>query len=229
MLHIGFLDYLREMNFAALVLRFVLGAVCGGAIGLEREKKQRPAGFRTHILVCVGSVTAMVVGLYLHDAGYPTDVARLGAQVISGIGFLGAGTILVTRQHHIKGLTTAAGLWASACIGLAVGAGFYEAALFGTALIIIVSSYLFRVSKNVFENSKYIRLYVELREASCIGVLLKELERLGISMSDSDVERSAERQIVVLMCELECQSATDHRELLAELRRVDGVITIEEI
>ena len=107
----------------------VLAAFCGSAIGIEREFKRRPAGFRTHILICLGAamttLTSQYLSLIMH---YYTDMARLGAQVVAGIGFIGAGTIIVTKRQRVKGLTTAAGLWTVAIIGLALGGGFYEGA-----------------------------------------------------------------------------------------------------
>ena len=127
-----------KMTVNANVLRLALAMLLGGCIGLERERKRRPAGFRTYMLVCLGAALTVLLSLYEYtlitgpwsalaaELGMKTDVSRFGAQVINGIGFLGAGTILVTGRQQVKGLTTAAGLWASACTGLAVGAGFYE-------------------------------------------------------------------------------------------------------
>ena len=131
--------YLREFHFASVVLRLALAMLLGGCIGLERERKRRPAGFRTYMLVCLGATLTVLLSLYeftmvtgpwsdiCAEIGIKTDVSRFGAQVINGIGFLGAGTILVTGRQQVKGLTTAAGLWASACTGLAVGAGYFSA------------------------------------------------------------------------------------------------------
>jgi uncharacterized membrane protein YhiD involved in acid resistance len=140
------------------LLRLGFAVFCGGVIGLERGRKRRPAGFRTHMLVCLGAALAMLISQYLSMMEKDfwsvltsfvanTDVSRLGAQVINGIGFLGAGTIIVTGRQEVKGLTTAAGLWASACMGLTIGAGFVEGAFFGCILIsftIIVFSRLER-------------------------------------------------------------------------------------
>ena len=125
------LEYFRELNFASTLLRLTMAMLFGGLIGLERERKRRAAGFRTYMLVCLGAALAMLLGQYeelmittnwaasLEGLGVKADVARFGAQVVNGIGFLGAGTIIVTRRNQIKGLTTAAGLWASAIVGLA--------------------------------------------------------------------------------------------------------------
>ena len=115
--------YLREFHFASVVLRLALAMLLGGCIGLERERKRRPAGFRTYMLVCLGATLTVLLSLYeftmvtgpwsdiCAEIGIKTDVSRFGAQVINGIGFLGAGTILVTGRQQVKGLTTAAGLW----------------------------------------------------------------------------------------------------------------------
>ena len=122
--------WLLEPTLLTMIIRTFMALLCAGVIGYERDAHGSAAGLRTHILVCLGAMIAMSTGIFavMHYSG---DASRIGAQVVSGIGFLGAGTIMVNRGH-IKGLTTAAGLWASACIGLAIGTGFYEAAIVGT-------------------------------------------------------------------------------------------------
>ena len=131
-------DGLRDVTVQSVVLRLVLAVVCGGAIGIERAFKRRPAGFRTHILICLGAAMTTLTSQYLYlNMHYYTDMARLGAQVVAGIGFLGAGTIIVTRRQRVKGLTTAAGLWASAIIGLALGGGFYGGGILTTLMILL--------------------------------------------------------------------------------------------
>jgi putative Mg2+ transporter-C (MgtC) family protein len=129
------------------LLRLALAGIFGGIIGFEREHSHRPAGFRTHILVAVGSALVMLTSSFIFEEyrGFTNlDPARLGAQVISGIGFLGAGTIL-REGFSVKGLTTAASLWAVSCIGLAVGIGYYEGAIISTIFIIITLNILKRV------------------------------------------------------------------------------------
>lgn len=128
--------WLLEPNLLTLVIRTLLALLCAGIIGYDRDSQGSAAGIRTHILVCLGAMIAMCTGEFV-SMYYSADAERIGAQVVSGIGFLGAGTIMVNRGH-IKGLTTAAGLWASACIGLAIGTGFYEAAIVGTAAVFFV-------------------------------------------------------------------------------------------
>ena len=131
-------DPLRDMTFASIALRMIMSFLCGGLIGLEREYKRRAAGFRTHILICLGAAITTMTSQYLALVmGFSTDMGRLGAQVIAGIGFIGAGSILVTRRQRVKGLTTAAGLWAAAIIGLCFGAGFFEGGIVATILILL--------------------------------------------------------------------------------------------
>ena len=135
---IEFLNPLRDMNLLSVTVRVLLAVSCCGLVGLEREYKRRPAGFRTHILICLGAAMTTLTGQYLVLVmNYNTDMGRLGAQVVAGIGFIGAGTIIVTKGNRVKGLTTAAGLWTAAIIGLALGCGFYEGAIFATFAILL--------------------------------------------------------------------------------------------
>ena len=167
------LTYLREFNMASVLLRLTLAVLLGGIIGINREHKRQPAGFRTYMMVCMGAALTMVLGQYQYmmldivwkeaqrEVGMITDVTRLGAQVINGIGFLGTGTILVTEQREVKGLTTAAGLWASACVGLAIGAGFYEGVLLGFLAILLSIEIFPWVEEFILAWSRNMNLYVE--------------------------------------------------------------------
>ena len=137
-----FWSYMQELNSVTIPLRLLLSLLLGGVIGLERERKHRPAGFRTYMLVCLGAALTMMISQFLIQKGFSSDASRIGAQVVSGVGFLGVGTIIVTKRQQVKGLTTAAGLWASACMGLAIGAGFYEAAFYACLFIILAFSIL---------------------------------------------------------------------------------------
>ena len=139
--------WLLEPTILTLTIRALLALLCAGVIGYERNAHGAAAGLRTHILVCLGAMLAMCTGEFV-SLYYNADANRIGAQVVSGIGFLGAGTIIV-HHGHISGLTTAAGLWASACIGLAIGTGFYEAAIVGTACVFIVERLMRNVSKSI--------------------------------------------------------------------------------
>ncbi|MBE6037118.1 MAG: MgtC/SapB family protein [Clostridiales bacterium] len=141
------LETLSGINIWSIFLRILLAALFGGLIGSNRDRHGRAAGLRTHILVCVGAALTTMLGLYIHaELGYSNDPMRMGAQVISGIGFLGAGTIMVRNHSHVTGLATAAGLWSTACIGLATGAGFYWGASLAVLVVLVTLSILSKLS-----------------------------------------------------------------------------------
>lgn len=161
-----FIDYIRDFNTITVIIRLILSFIFGGMIGMERGKRGRAAGFRTHILVCMGAAMTVMTGIFAVEVlGMSSDPLRIGAQVISGIGFLGVGTILVTGRTHVKGLTTAAGLWTTAAIGLAVGIGFYEAAFLCAVIAVLTIVFLNRFEIAVVGKNRNIDLYVELKEA----------------------------------------------------------------
>ena len=132
---------LLNLNELTIFVRLLLALICGGVLGFERTRKRRPAGLRTYMLVCVGATVIMMTAQFMNQY-WGGDLGRMPAQVISGIGFLGAGTIMVTKYYRILGLTTAAGLWASACIGLALGIGFYFGAILTTLVLVVVVAFV---------------------------------------------------------------------------------------
>ncbi len=137
---VAFVQNLHQLTGISMVLRLVAATLIGCAIGSERGRHGRAAGMRTHMVVCLGASLCTVLGMYIvQRLGFTADPMRVGAQVISGVGFLGAGTILVRRSSQIVGLTTAAGLWATATIGLVVGAGYFEAAFLATVLVLFAN------------------------------------------------------------------------------------------
>lgn len=188
---LSFLDPVRDLTAWAVVLRMLLSAAAGGTIGLEREFRRRPAGFRTHILICLGAcITTMTSQYLLLDMHYYTDITRLGAQVIAGIGFVGAGAIVVTRSRQVKGLTTAAGLWVSAIIGLSLGAGFYEGGIFTTLLVLAAELVLTRFEYRTLRNSSRLSLYVEYKARPQLDGVLMLLEQEHIRASRLEITRS---------------------------------------
>ena len=181
---------LYEINILSITLRLFLAIVFGGIIGLERGRNKHQAGFRTHILVCVGAAMAMLTNQYIYEYISPmSDPARFGAQVISGVGFLGVGTILVTGRHKIKGLTTAAGLWASACIGLALGIGFYAGALIAAVGVFIALAVLPVVERYFYTRSRVMDIYVEISSIRQVSNLLFYIRSQGAVIYDTHVSR----------------------------------------
>ena len=222
---------LREVTFSAVVLRICVALILGGCIGLERGLKKRPAGLRTYMLVCVGSCLIMMTDQYIYQIFGTGDPARMGSQVVSGIGFLGAGTIIVTQRSQIKGLTTAAGLWASAAVGLAVGIGFYEAAVFGSIIIFVVLTILQRFDTMVHRNAKSLELYVELSGEIPPGQFMSRVRELGVEldgvqMDTDNTMADGSRSYVV---GLTSGRRLHHAELLAEVQSIPGVARVEAL
>ena len=180
---------LRELTLPSILVRTFLAMLFGGILGYEREKRHRPAGFRTYILVCLGATLAMMVGLYISALTGTSDAARIPSQVVSGIGFLGAGTILVTKQNQVKGLTTAAGLWTLACLGLALGAGFYTAAIICFAAIWISIRLLLIVDKRLSAPSKTVSLYVEFLKMEYLSSFISFARSQNCSVENLEITR----------------------------------------
>ncbi len=160
-------DFVYEFNYTTIALRLVFAILAGGIIGLERGKHGSAAGLRTHILVCIGSTMTALTGYYVYDVlNIQGDVLRLAAQVVSGIGFLGAGMIIVKNNNVIVGLTTAAGMWATAAIGIALGYGFYSGAAIATLLCFFTAAFLTSLER---QRKKLFHIYLELDVSHNIG------------------------------------------------------------
>ena len=173
---------LKELNAWSVTVRVVLAVLLGGLIGLERGLHGRAAGLRTHILVCLGAALTTMVGIYsVSELGLSGDPLRVGAQVVSGIGFLGAGTIMVRNKDQITGLTTAAGLWATASIGLAIGVGFYLASILAFLSVIVSVLILVHLERSVKRRSAYGH-YIELNDASQVNIIYDEMRSLVYRM-----------------------------------------------
>lgn len=174
---------LVNFNYISIATRIILSVILSGIIGWERSKSGRAAGLRTHILVCLGACVVSLTGLYLKHQ-YGADPSRIAAQVISGIGFLGTGTILVKRQSEIVGLTTAACIWSTGCIGIALGYGLYWIALLATVLCFIIMKTMARWEQGVKHKGTVFRVYGELHDASQTNEFLTEMEDADIDVSD---------------------------------------------
>lgn len=174
-----------------LILQVAIAAILGGIIGYEREKIKRPAGLRTHILVCVGSTIAMQTNIFLmanHLGTVNVDPSRIGASVVSGIGFLGAGTI-IREGASVKGLTTAASLWAVACIGLAVGSGFYVGSIAGTVIILLTLTLFVRVERKIsFSASAYSLEIITISHPGQLGKIGTILGKVDTKINEITIE-----------------------------------------
>lgn len=225
------MNYLKEPNLASALFRLTLATVCGGLIGIERIRKRRPAGFRTHTLVCIGAALTMIISQYLWSIGQTTDLSRLGAQVINGIGFLGAGTIIVTGRQQVKGLTTAAGLWASACMGLAIGAGFYFGALVGCILIIVTTTILSYFEGRIMSTARNMNIYIEFISTNDIGAVIEILKKMEVRIFDVEITkiRASDGLPPSAIFSIRLPKKLRHAEVMASISSVDGVQTVEEL
>lgn len=177
-------DILTRLNLISTAFRILLAMVCGGVIGLEREKANQAAGMRTYMLVCMGASVVMLTGQYMYETFQAGDPARLGAQVISAIGFLGAGSIIIAGGKRVKGLTTAAGLWVAGCIGLTIGIGFYAAAVLMTGAVFLVMSKLRLVEEHIVYEDLSVYVYLELDPDTGISDLSDALAREGLEVKE---------------------------------------------
>ena len=223
-------DGLRALTLLSVALRMLLAVVCGGVIGLERENKRRPAGFRTHILICLGAcmttLTGQYLSVYMH---FYTDMGRLGAQVINGIGFLGAGTVIVTGRQEVKGLTTAAGLWASACMGLAVGAGFYSCVIPAFLLILLSIRTLPWLENLIVENTRNINIYVEFDSIDSMAGIISDIRSRHVRILDVEIERDSEKKQPGACFVLRMDKRMKHVDFLAALAENRAIRAIEEL
>ena len=225
-------DGLRDMSMLSITVRMLLATICGGFIGMEREFKRRPAGFRTHILICLGAAMTTLTSQYLYlHMHYYTDMARLGAQVVAGIGFIGAGTIIVTRKQRVKGLTTAAGLWAAAIVGLALGGGFYEGGIFTTLLILMAELVFSKMEYRMMENAPEINLYMEYRDKDCLEEVLKLFRELNLKVLGMEITRStgSETHNACAIFSLRLNKKCKVEILLHRMHATDGVFSVEEL
>ncbi|MBR5519176.1 MAG: MgtC/SapB family protein [Clostridia bacterium] len=225
------LDFLREPTLLAAAIRLFVAMLFGGILGIERGLKKRPAGFRTYMLVCVGAALVMVTNQYITEIFHTGDPARLGAQVISGIGFLGAGTIIVTGRNQVKGLTTAAGLWTAACLGLATGLGFIEIAVIAFICMYLSLTLFHRIDKFLVGRSRVLDLLIEFKSIKYMGGFTKMLREKGIKLSNLEYIRNVDENndATTIVVTLQLKQRGTHADFISELSTIDGIKNIEEI
>lgn len=219
----------RALTVMAIVVRIVIAVAFGGVIGMERGMKNRPAGLRTYMLVTVGACVVMLLNQYVYQVYETGDPVRLGAQVISGIGFLGAGTIIVTSHNQIKGLTTAAGLWASACVGLTIGIGLYEVALAGGIAIFVVLTVIQEWDYRVRSKAGEIEVYIELEKEMTLGKFLRNLRDRGLEMSNLQRETDGAfgDEVLAFVVTIRGKERILQQELARIVRKIEGVKYME--
>lgn len=219
------LDGFRALGFGAVLVKMLAACLCGTLIGLERSSKNRPAGFRTHILTCLAAAVAALTSLYIFmEMKLPADISRIGGQVISGLGFIGAGTIVVTKRLSIKWLTTAAGLWTTGIIGLAIGSGYYELGLLGTALVLVTETALARLSLGIKCAPEF---GVELlyNEKDALDRVLRHCKDSNMAIVNLKIHTLEDDDEARYAAEISLRGGVKCEALLDRLHQIPGVVS----
>ncbi len=224
-------EWFSDWNAVTILVRLLIAGIVGFLVGYDRERKNKPAGLRTHILVCLGAALATMTALYAVYMFPDTniDITRLGGQMITGIGFLGAGVIFISNKNRVEGLTTAAGLWACTCCGLAIGFGFLEGTLVTVALIIITMLLLPVFEKNVRHSRKQFDLYLEFDQGTSPGGFLRLLHSNDISYSNYRViqeDNGKEGPIVIVSISM--TKKQNKEEFFTQLNALNGLKFLHE-
>ena len=229
MLH--FLDPFRGVDTLSVIIKLFTAVLIGAAVGLERSHKNKPAGVRTHMLVATGAAIASMTGLFIQIAtDMPSDITRISAAVISGLSFLGVGTIVVTKSYNVKGLTTAAGLWASGIVGIAAGLGFYEGAFLAGALILFseLSAGFFR---GLITHEPIYNVEVLTRDKDTMAKVMRVLKDHHVSISNLKMiftEVDGE-PYYLSQVHLKIRSDSDKEKIYSQMASVEGVEQVLEI
>lgn len=214
---------LKGLNLLSVSVRILLSVLCGGVIGAERGRAHQPAGMRTHMLVCLGAAIVMSTGQYMYEAFGAGDPSRMGAQVISGIGFLGAGSIIISGKTRVRGLTTAAGLWTAASIGLALGIGFYSGGLIGTFVVYLIMTHLKKVEYRMLTEEVCCGIYLEFSQEASIAFITQKLIDRGYEVDEVQMgKRTKKSQQAVI--ELKGKKGETTESLVKYLEKLDGVL-----
>ena len=228
----GFVVDMEKFTVWSVLLRTILATIIGGIIGLERSKKGRSAGMRTHILVCMGASLTALMGMYLNKQGYVSDPARISAQVISGIGFLGAGLIILQNKFKIAGLTTAAGLWNTAILGLSCGFGFYEGSIVCFTIAMITSLLLPKIEYWFSKNDKHTMIYMELSTVNNVNRIYDILRNSNfgeIHKIDIVSPRSGNHDHIGIEFTLTLQKKSNVYNLEKTLCAIEGIVFAVEL
>ncbi|MDO4797684.1 MAG: MgtC/SapB family protein [Coriobacteriales bacterium] len=218
----------------AVFYRLLLATLVGIAIGAERERHSKDAGMKTHVLVCVGSALCMIVSQYIEMESMPgsLDTSRIGSSVVSGVGFLGVGTIIVTGNHEVRGLTTAAGLWACACLGLAAGVGFLEGTLLALAFVLFTFVILRRIDKFMNLANREFDLYAELDSNRNVKHLLHRMREFGANYENVRLKKATvedDGPIVTMHIKMDSSNNRTRDDVIAMVDDLDYVYYVEDL
>jgi len=218
-------DPIRALGLGAVAVKTLMACLCGTLIGLERSSKNRPAGFRTHTLVCLAASLAALTSLYIFlEMKLPSDISRIGGQVISGLGFIGAGTIIITKRMTIKGLTTAAGLWTTGVIGLAIGSGYYELGLIGTALVLLAETWLARLGATIQHTPEY-AVEVLYNEKNSLDHVLRFCKNSRMAIVNLTIHTAEDAVQAEYIARIRLRGKMRQDALVARIQQMPGILS----
>ncbi len=216
-------------SYAEALFRLFLAFLSGAVIGYERSYKRVDAGFRTHIIVCMASCAIMITNIHtflLYNTG---DPVRMPAQVISGVGFLGAGCILVTRDRRIKGITTAAGIWAAACLGLCIGAGDYVVALAVLVMAVLTLTVFRSIDATISKRTRYLRLYLEFETVSDVKCFVRYMRESENEIHDMDFMTQKVLDSVGVIAMIKLKNRNTAERVISEIEKEDWVVYVSKL
>lgn len=224
-------DWFADWNAISIIVRLLIAALVGFLLGFNREVKNKPAGIRTHILVCLGTALATMSAVYVLNEFPDTniDVTRLGGQMLAGIGFLGAGVIFVSNKNRIEGLTSAAGMWACTCCGMAIGFGFFEGTLVTVILVVITMFLLPLYERNLHRRENQFDLYLEFEQGTSPAGFLRLLHTEEIMYTNYHViqeDNGKDGDIAIISISMERNA--DKEAFLSRVRELDGLKYLHE-
>lgn len=213
-----------------VAMRFFLALIVGLVVGIDRELKRRGAGIKTHVLVCVGAAAVMITSEYLMvKFGGDLDISRMGAQVISGVGFLGVGTIIVTGRNQVRGLTTAASLWVCACVGLAAGVGYVEGVLIALILLIFTLRILGKLDVVVHRHAKVFDLYLEFTDNKGLTKFVEKMREEQNKITVLQIGKGDVGEGPNAVVSLEIKDHSKRPGLIDDLRCLEYIRFVEEL
>lgn len=223
----GIIAYIEEFNAVSIAVRLLCAAIMGALIGYERAGNNQAAGVRTFAIVCLGAALAQIVDIRCIIHFGNGDPVRLSQGVINGIGFLGVGTIIVTKDNHIKGLTTAAALWTTAILGICVGTGYVWGSIMAFALVFIVIKCLSAVTKRINKHTREIELIIEVKDNDGTYDVVNYIRDAGYEIVM--LEKKKHDDYVKMNMEIKLNKKMEHSVIIDALYKIEKVKYIQEI
>lgn len=223
------MPFIDKYYCLSVFVRLALAMTMGAVIGYERASKKSTAGLRTFSIVCTAAAFTMIINEFLMNQYGTGDAARLAAQVISGIGFLGMGSIILTARNQVRGLTTAATLWATAILGIALGAGMLLPGIIAFCIMLFIIIVLSHISKHLEHYNRVITIYLEIDKTAGLHQLIEELTAQGYEVLQLEKHKTSPEGDLILQLDLQLQKKVLHSDIICSLSQIESIHYIEEV